>query len=320
MANSDSGAVLRADLNTLVEEAAKTDDLFIGEKVMPPFPSNVRAGQYPKFRLGKGELLNDDVLARADVGSYNQVSRTYETDTFTTKDYGLEEIVGDLYREDISRFFDAESIAAKQVLRQLMISHEGRVAAQIMSTDNFTATAAAVNYTEANIATINFPKDVMDAYDRLVAKGCRPNAIICSNSLINRIKRSTLFQNFVRGNLPSGQPVTLMNSDVVRAFSDQGISNFLIGAMPKNSAKKGAAFSSTPIWGNTYIWVGYIAGGDPMAGGAGRTIVWNKEGGLWVTESYRDEKRRGDVIRVRHNTSEKIIDGTAGELITTSYS
>ena len=201
-----------------------------------------------------------------------------------------------------------------------MIAHEVRVAAKIMDSAVFTATAASVNYTEALIATIDFAKDVLDASDRLVAKGVKANTIICSNALINRIKRSTLFQNFVRGNLPSGQPVTLMNSDVVRAFSDQGITNFYIGAMPRNSAKKNVAFSSTPIWGNTYIWVGYVASGDPMNGGAGRTVVWNKEGGLWVTESYREEKRRGDIVRVRHNTDEKIIDGTAGELITTSYS
>ena len=61
--------------------------------------------------------------------------------------------------------------------------------------------------------------------------------------------------------------------------------------------------------------------GDFTGGGVGRSIVWGADspGGLFVSETYRDEKRRGNMIRVRMNTDEKIIDETAGELITTQW-
>lgn len=317
MAQSDGAAVLRADVQTKVEEAASTDQMFIGDRVMPVFESDEKTGEYPKFRLAKGELLNDDATLRQPTGSYGRILRTYENDNYATIDRGLEELVDDTYKKDVQRFFDAETAAAKQVYRQMRISHEGRVAAALINTSNFTATAAAVNYTVALIATIDLVGDISAAISRLNDKGVLPNTIVLSKNVFNRARRSTLFLPHVRGSnteqkLPSA-------NDMATVFSDDGITQVLVGRMPKNTAKKGQVYAAGPIWPDTHIWVGLVEGGDFMNGGAGRTIVWNKEGGLFVTETYRDEERRSDVVRVRQNTAEKVIDGTAGELITTNY-
>ena len=320
MAYSDAAAVLRSDINALVEEAGRATEFYIAERVMPIWTVNEQNGQWPKFRLAKGELLNDDVSLRMPGSAYQRATRAYESDTYDCKDRGLEELVDDTYRNNVARFFDAEVAAARQVLRQIRLGLEVRVSAAIINASNFTATNPAVDYTEANIATINFPKDVMDAVDRLNAKGVVPNTIVLSGPLANRIKRSTIFQNFVRGNLPAGQPVIAVDSDIGRAFADLGITSVLIGRASKNSAKKGQAFTAASVWANTHIWVGAVESGDPMNGGAGRVVVWNKEGGIYVTETYREEQRRSNIVRVRHNTAEKVVDGTAGELITTNYS
>jgi hypothetical protein len=50
-------------------------------------------------------------------------------------------------------------------------------------------------------------------------------------------------------------------------------------------------------------------------------LVWSDDApGGFVSESYRDEARRSNVLRVRMNTAEKIIDANAGVRITTQYS
>ena len=56
------------------------------------------------------------------------------------------------------------------------------------------------------------------------------------------------------------------------------------------------------------------------AGGAGFTLYWNQDGGLYTSETYRNEGRRSNMVRVRQNTAEKVVDATAGTLITTQYS
>lgn len=321
MAYANTAAVLRADVQTLVQEAAQADEMFIGEKVFPVFESPTKTGQFPKFKLGTGELLTADVTTRGVDGSYGEIKRAYETDTFTCTDRGLIELVDDAYARDIERFFDAEVLAAKQVYRNVRLGHEGRVATALIDAGVFTATAASVAYTEANLATIAFHLDMLNANDRLNAKGVTPNSIVMSMPVFNRVRRSGLAQNFMRGSgFSTDSSFVITTGDLARSLVDIGINQILVGRINKNNAKKGQAYSATPVWPNTHIWIGRIESGDFMSGGAGRTIVWNKEGGIFVTETYRQENLRSDVIRVRQNTAEKIVDPTAGELITTSYS
>lgn len=321
MAYSNTAATLRADVQTVVLEAAQADNMFIGDRVFPVYQSQEKTGQFPKFKLATGQLLNDAAVARAETGTYNEVIRAFETDNFSCVDRGLEERVDDAFARDYERFFDAEVLAAKHVYRQVRLGHERRVSSALFNTSNFTATAAAVDYTAANLATIAFHRDVLGAAERLAAKGTMANSVVMSFQVFNRIRQSTLAQNYIRGAGKSTDATLMLTAqDLAGSLQDIGIKQVLVGALNYNSAKQGQAYSATAIWGNTYFWVGDIQSGDFMSGGAGRTIVWNKEGGLFVTETYRDEKRRSDMIRVRQHTAEKVIDPTCGELITTSYS
>lgn len=320
MAQSDAAAVLRADIQTLVLEAAQVDQMFIGLQCMPEWGVQEKSGQWPKFRLGKGELLNDDATRRTPQGSYNLVNRTYENDNYTVEDFGLAERVDDSYKNDVARFFDAEAQAALQIRRQVQIGHESLVAAAMMNASTFNATAAAVAYTEGNIATIDLVRDVSGCVSRLNDKGVIPNTIVMSKNVFLRVRRSTLLLNFLRGVLGNDATRLATAAQIAQIFADDGITRCLVGKMPKNSAKKGAAFSSAQVWGDTYIWVGYCAGGDPMAGGCGRTVVWTKDGPLFTTESWYDTDKRSNMVRVRHSITAKTVDATSGELITTSYS
>lgn len=320
MASIASAAVLRQDINTVLLEGSSVDQMFIGLDVFPVYGSEAKDGQYPKFKLANGELLNDDATTRRPTGAYNRVERVYDYDTFSTQDRGLEELVDDTYIKDVARFYAAELTAAKQVYRQVRIGHERRVAAALMNSSNFTATGAAVAYTEANIATIDLVKDVSGACSRLVNKGVIPNTIVMSNNVFERVSRSTLLRDYLRGSMASDAKKLATAADITAVFAGRGITQTLIGKLPYNTGKKGAAYSAAQVWGDSYIWIGKVAGGDFMEGGAGRTIVWNPEGQVLVTETYRLEERRSNVVRVRQHTAETIIDGTAGELITTSYS
>ena len=318
---STSGAVLRSDINALVSEAAKAEDFYIGAKVLPPLSVPERSGQYPKFKKANGELLNNDAELRAPTASYARIIRKYDSDSFTTQEYGLEEVVGDAEASDVNRFFNAEVVAANFVRRQLMLGHEIRVAAAVFNATNF---GAAVNsgtaYTVLNKATADFASDVLTAIDTLNGRGENPNTIVMSGAVFTRIKGQTLFQNFVRGNRPSDITANLSQGAVAEAFADAGITNVLVGRAAYNSAKKGLAFASSAVWSNAYVWIGRVEAGDMMAGGAGRTIYWNADSELFTAETYREEARRSTVVRVRQHTAEKIVDGESGYLLNPQYS
>lgn len=319
--NPSSGATIRADINAVVLEAADADKHFIGLRALPPFLVDAKSGTYPKIQIAAGELMSYGSAVRSRGGAYSEVTRQWTSDTYDCLDRGLEEPVDDTDQKDLARFFNLESSTAKWVLRNMMLDHEIRAAAVINSTNNFgAATNSAVAYTEANIATISFVADVLAAIRRCRANGITPNAIILSEAVYHRVRRATLVLSFVAGSVGVGSGVN--ENTLAKAFGDEGIEKCLVGRAQYNSAKKGQAKSMAAVWGDTYVWVGKSVE-NPMSlqdGGAAHTLVWNAEGGIFVSETYRDETRRSNIVRVRQNTAEKCVNGTAGTLIATQYS
>jgi len=320
MAYTNAQATPRSDIYALMMQAPMAgNDLFIADKVFPVKGEDVKRGIYMQAKLANAELLNGDAKARASGDGYQRVNRKYDTDTFDALEYGLESVIDDAYAAETERFFGLEVTEAQLLERSLRISYEVRVAA-LFTTTNFTATAAAVAYTEANLATINVPADVSAAKLRLLKNGHIPNTVIMSANVFERIKRSTLLQNQVFGVVPkgAGQYLIPSDADIAQAL---GVDNILVGRAPKNGNAKGQAYSGSFIWADTYLSVAYIAGGEYTAGGVGRTIQWTKDTtGLFTPETYRSDERRSDILRVRQHVSEKVIDDTACELITTSFS
>jgi hypothetical protein len=320
-----SGATIRADINGVVEEAFGVEKNFIGQQVMPMVTVDAKSGTYPKIQIAAGELLSAGSTVRTRGGSYGTIYRGWTTDTYDCVDRGLEEAVDDTDVKDLSSRFNLESFTARQVLRNMLTDYESRVATATVNATTFGAgTAPTAAYTAGNLATINFPLDVLAAIERVAdASGMSANTIIMSAAVLNRVKTSTLLQNFVRGGAASSDAVMTINAaSIANAFADNGITRVLVGKARYNTAKKGQAKSVSNIWGNTYIWVGYINPNPTnlFDAGMGATLVWNAEGGLFVSETYRKEEIRSNMVRVRQNTTEKVIDSTAGTLITTTYS
>lgn len=316
-----SGATIRGDLNTFVQEGLAADSFFIGAQVFTPYEVDLRSGQYPRLKKGNGSLLKSGSTLRAPKGSYGEIDRAWDNDTYDTVDRGMEELIDDTQQRDLKRFFNQEVVTSNLVRRCVQLDHETRVAAALFNTTNFgSATNSTVAYTAANLATIDAPTDILAAIERVNDNGEEADTLVMSPNVFNRIKLSTKLQNFIRGSRPTDGTLNLSQSTVAAAFAENGIKQVLVGRARYDSAKKGQAFSSARVWSDTYIWCGRVGTGDFMNGGAARTIVWNAEGGLFVTEAYRDEKRRSGVIRVRQNTTEKVINDGCGTLIATQYS
>jgi len=313
-----SNATLRGDITTALIQGQGADQGFIGTEVFPIYNSPVRAGQYLKLQLGNAELLNSDASKVAPGASYPRSSRAFDNDNFTCVEYGLEEVVPDALAADVSRFFGLETETAKILLRNITIGHEAEAATALFDSGTFNATAATTPYTGTNLSAISFVADIAAAKQRLLKKGVIPNTIILNQEVFDLVRRAPLVQNQFFGVVPSDTRRLLSETELAIAA---GVEKCLVGKAAKNGAAKGQSFSGSFILPTTYVAVAHIAGGDFAAGGVGRTIVWSEDASApFVAESYRDENRRSNILRVRSNRVVKVIDSTACELITTSYS
>lgn len=307
----------------VVEEARAQDQFFIAQRVMPPMPVAAKSGTYPKLKVAESELATAASSIREAGGAYNRIMRQWVTDTYDCVDRGLEELVDDANAKDVGRFFSLEATTSRLIYRNVQMDYEKRVAAATFNTTTYgSATNSAVAYTAANLATIDFPQDVMAAIERVAANGAQANTIVMSQTVFNRLCISTKLQTYLRGSLTGQLTTAVTAGNIAAAFADNGISQVLIGRLRENTATKGQSKSMGGVWNNTYIWVGQVNTGAamPQDGGAGFTFYWNAEGGLFVTETYRADDRRSNVLRVRQNVIEKVTDATAGTLIATQYS
>lgn len=314
------GTTIRADINQALIEAPQADVGLIGATLLPLQNVQAKSGTYLKVQLAAADLLSNNSAARAAGSEYQTGIRSFSSASYDTQDYGLSELLDDSIVTDLNRFFSYESETAKFLLRQLKLGHEKRVADLLWSGSTPFASAdqnPAVNYTNTNIATVDVARDVAAAKLTLNKLGYQPNCIAMSANVFELIRRSTLLQNQFFGVISNTGARLLNEAEIAAAL---GVETLAVGRAAYNTANKGKSYSGSFIVPDSKIVVGQIAGGEFTAGGIGRTLVWAADAAGFVSESYRDEARRSNVLRVRMNTDEVVIDSNAAVRITTNYS
>jgi len=319
MAYTNSNALPRAEIAQAVFEAqSNSGNLpFIGLDVLPVLSVPARSGEYVKIEVGAGEAFNSDALKTSPGTDRSRVTRRFTTDNYSTVSYELEELLPDESSADLGRYFDVEVSSATFLANNLLIGHEQRVA-DLLYGASISAISANAAYTAGSTDTLDLAKDVDDAQTELAKKNVTADTVIMSLQVFNRVRRSTKLLNNLFGpvkNVSQARPATAQ--EVADALN---VERILIGRAAKNGAKKGQSFSGSFIWSNTKVIVAKLGAGEFTAGGLGRTLLWSEDSPTpLVTETYRDEARRSNVIRARHNTSEKLIDASCAIGIDTSY-
>lgn len=306
----------------VVEEALGTEDQLIGTRVLPPDPVEATAGQYPKLKIASANMLRNEAKRRGRTATYARLTRAWESDTYTTLEYGLESPVSDPDQADVGRFFDLQSTEARLTQRQLLLGHEVRVAAKIFDPSVFSLTTSATAYTDANLATFDLAYDMDLAKNEIRKRGESVNpadlVVVMSNDIYLRARQSTRLQNRIRGVLSQDTQLVLSAADLAMAL---GVREVLVANAVIDSSKQGASSPTLGnIWSNTYCWIGQAKTGNILSGGVGRTLFWKQNGSLVTVESYREEQTRSTIIRVRHDTDEKIANANAGQLLVSQYS
>lgn len=314
------GTTIRADINQALIEAPQADVGLIGAQLLPLQNVEAKAGTYLKVQLSGAELLSNNALVRDSGASYSRGIRSFSSANYSTDEVGLEELIPDDAAKDLNRFFSYEAETAKFLLRQIKLSHEKRVSDLLWASSTpFTIAdqTRAVAYTQALVATVDVARDVAAAKLALQQYGYEPNCVAMSANVFELIRRSTLLQNQFFGVISNTGARLLSEAEIAAAL---GVQNLLVGRAAYNTAGKNKTYSGSFVVPDTKIIVGQIAGGEFTAGGIGRTLVWSGDSaGGFVSESYRDEARRSQVLRVRMNTDEVVIDPNAAVRITTNF-
>lgn len=302
---TSSTAIQRPDLGAIAWEFLidAEDRGFIGASVFPVFEVPEQSSDYPIIPIEA--LIKDVDLKRAPRSDYQRDDWEFETGTYKAQEYGFEQAIDDVEARLYNRFFDAEVIATQIGIDKVLRAHEKRVAAVLETgaADTDVTTEWDTPATATPLADVELGIEAMRA-----ASGVVPNVVAMSWSVFKTVLRTEEIQNTFRFTNPIETGTMEAKERLLAQYF--GVDRILVGGGQKDSAKKGQSSVLADIWNPEFVHLLKVSDGgnslrDPVIG---RTFLWSEDApGIVVTESYRQEEIRSDIIRARMHTDEAII-------------
>jgi hypothetical protein len=319
-APSGTIATLRPDLAASFMEfdLAADREGFIASRVLPFMEVGVRSGTFGRISIE--QLLKARDTVRTSQGSYNRGNWTFDDEPFKTLENGVEEKVDDRDVALYAEYFDAEQISAQRAFDGVLREAEKRVSALIFNATTWTGAALTTTVgTEWSTLATATPIADVEAAVRLVwdGTGIWPDTLILNRKVFRNLRLSNNIQDAIRS---AGAGDSTKPTDVTAAMLAQvfDLPKIVVAGSAKDSALEGQSTTIAPIWSDEYAMICKTGDDrDIRKPVVGRTFHWGVDGSTpgGTVESYRDEPVRGDIIRVRHETHEKVIYAQLGHLL-----
>jgi hypothetical protein len=304
MRPKNDSAIYRPDLGQAVLEYVEGPTMgFIGLEVMPLWRTVKSSSTYPV--LPKEALIpaNKDI-SRAPRGTYSRDDWEYERGTFQTSEKGHEEPLDDAERE----MFDQESqglaemISTKRAWDKIQRAQEIRIANKIFNGSNFTPHPVTDEWDDGASATpIDDVNEGVKAFR--LQNGMLPDALLIAFSTFLDLRNCDQVVDRLKYTFPGIDINSMTSNQLAQVFN---VPRVLIGGAVKNASGKGLDASMADVWDNEYASLVKISSSMDLASpGVGRTFLWTADSPQNpIVESYREEKRRSDIFRVRHHVDE----------------
>jgi len=303
--------VVRPDLQEALFEHVEA--LFIGTSLFPVFPSIQKSGGYPVIPA-ESLLKLQGSLKRAPRAAYARGDWEFERGTFACEEYGFEEPVDDAEAAAYAQYFDAEMVSGEIARNTLLRTQEKRILDILQDTGTFTPTAITNEWDDAANAT---PIDDVNARKLAIynATGVKPNAMVIAYSTFLNLGVCDQIVDRIKYTNPGVQRGEIPAALLALAF---GLEDVLVADQIYDSAAEGQETSINTLWSNEYAMVCRIARNarnlrEPCIG---RTFLWTEDSpDNAMVESYRDNSRRSDIIRVRQHTDEVMVMTACANLL-----
>lgn len=313
---SDITAEQRPDLGAIAYDYSLEADQrgFIADQLFPVFETPLQSAQYPVIK--KEQFLKLQDTSRTPRSGYGRDDFKFDFDNYATKEEGWEQPIDDVEARLYARYFDIETVSTKRAVDIILRQREAKMAAKVFNTANITQTGAvAIEWSTA--ATAVPRANVMAAKASMRStSGLTPNIGACCKTVFDNLMRCEEITSAFRYT----SPIEIGGYEAQRRLMAQyfGLDDILVAGAMKDTADKNLTAVLADIWDDEYFGLFKVSGGgqdlqDPCIG---RTFLWTEDAPqMLVTESYRDEKIRSNVIRVRSNTDQAFIFELAGYLM-----
>ena len=308
----------RPDLGMMFEFDVEMDNAgFIANRMAPVIEVAEQNGTLGIIPLK--QLRQTPMTGRNDRGQYNRVNFTFEDETYATKENGLEMPIDQRRSKIYRNWFDFEVVSAAITLNMVMRAYEMRVAALIHNATTFTGSAKTTVIThEWNDHTNAVPlTDVLGAkLDVWGATGIYPDALQVNKRQFDNLRLCDQITDKIasEGAGSAIKPADITKEILANCFD---VREIIVADSSKDSANEGQSVSIAQIWGNEYAFLFKSPRTNRVEEPClARTVHWGEDGSTigGQMETYYEDSSRGDVVRVRHDSQERVMYTSLGHL------
>lgn len=314
-APSSSLATLRPDLGGSMEEFSLAMDRagFVALQLLPVFETRKQSGPFGIIPIE--ELLKNRETRRSPGGSYNRSSWKFDTASFATEENGWEEPVDDREAEMYREYFDAEVVSAEIARDVVARNLEKRVAALVQGAA-ITATGAGSDWSDPENAT---PMADVETAVRAIyaASGLWPDTLQVSRLGFRNLRNCAEIIDRVKySGFDDVKPEKITASMLAQCFD---LRRVVVAGGTMLTNAEGQAATPGGIWDEDKALVCRVASSNSIKEPClGRILHWGEDGSIigGTMETYRDETVRGEVVRCRMDTDEKLLHPQAAYRLT----
>jgi len=314
---TSSLSTLRPDLATFQEFDLEMDRRgFIAQQVAPVIDVASQSGNFGKIPVE--QLLQTRTTSRAPGAGYARGDFTFEATTYSCEEHGAEEPVDDREAKMYASYFDAEQIATMRAYDAVLRNAEIRMATAIFNATTWTSYTTGVTNEWDDFTNAKPVQDVNTAVQAVWSQcGVWPNALVINKHVFKNLRlcdevkealeAAGAGQSSAQGNITAAQLATVFDLDYI-----------IVAGSAKNTATEGQSVSFDKVWSDEYAMVCRVGvTADPREPCIARTFHWSEDGSMigGTVESYREENRRSDIIRVRHDVDEVVMYTEMGHLL-----
>lgn len=324
---SPSSTVQRPDISLALAEH-DLDRMRLGmiaSEVLPIQEVAEFAANYGK--LEAVELAQDHDIKRAAGAGYKRIDYKITQDSYETEEYGAEVVLDQRFMASFQYLAGGNMetfrmIAAQIAQEVLLLNYEKRVAALVQSATVFTANTSSVGTEWSNASSSTPSADVAAVKQLMRAKfgalGNQELVAIMSSKVRDNLRLADDITAKLQ-NVRIVDQLSISDADIAAAL---GVGRIIVGDSMRPTHAQGASASAfTDVWDDEFVTIAKL--GNPMAEGKvtrpglGRTFHWRVDGSLplGLVESYFNDEVRAEVVRIRHQTDEKIEIVNAGHLL-----
>ena len=322
-------AITRTDLSATVAEfdLAVNRQGFVGASMFRPFGVPIQAANLGKIPIEALLVTKPD--DRAPGAGYRSGDFEFTTFSYATNEHGWEEPLDDRTLKIYRDLVEMEAVHSQRAIDQVLRNVEMAIIALVQVASTGDKTAAFSGMTSAiteewdtqnaavPVSDVNFAKQAIRD-----ASGLEPNCIVMNKKQFV----GAMIADSVTGLLKywGGDDPKDIGIASARAIFDLPYV-FVAGGI-KNTAKEGQSVSLKPIWHDESVFVGRIAvTDDPREACVGRTFMFTEDGPAApgdggelavIVEEYRNEQKRGSVVRARTDYDPVIMYAEAGYVLT----